>query len=80
LSLGRGGGERQSEQGAGFFQLGRALCAPQPIGADFDKAFWQHVAEEASDKFLGAEAQVFDELGTVVAVSERDLAVFERFV
>lgn len=41
--------------------------------ADFDKAFWQHVLEEALDEVLNGEGAKFELAGIGLAVLESDL-------
>src|SRR5437762_2865469 len=67
----------RGEQGAGLFQLGPALSAPQAVGADFDKPFWQDVPQEAPDKFLRVQAHPPQLLRAVVPVTKGDPAVLK---
>src|SRR5712692_9143440 len=61
------------QQRAGLLQFVPMGRTPQPIGTDFDQAPGQNMPQETPDKFLGAEREVFDLLGLVVAIAEGDL-------
>ena len=74
-AVGRGGGVRGVEEGAGVVEIGASRGTPEPVVAHLRTAAREDVLQEPAKKLDAREGGAPDLLGTVVAIPKGDVVV-----